>query len=461
MWSALRDTMASQGWGDDRVNDPITDTTGEPDHRHEIHDPEDAPDFVAHPALRPKTAEDDAKRIQCTVSEPLKEAPTTRDAYISYLITTHSTFATFRKPDFTVRRRYNDFVFLHNLLSHDYAACVIPPLPEKHASAYIKGGRFDHDFTVRRCNSLDRFLKRCCQHSDLKSSKHLHTFLESPDWHAFTRSQQSHHNRRNTMDGDSGGVMEGLKDSLMSAFTKLGKPDKRFVDVRDRSDKLGRDLAQIEKLVGKIVRREVDVEVDSQEMAKQFVKLAEYEPELAVEFQDFAKAMSATAQHTHVLREHTDAVFLTFLRDGAAHNAALRQLLRARDQKQQDFEALTEYQHKTVVDHDNLASSSHVPSIIQQKVDNLRGLNHETVRRGKLEKLKMQADRLGHEAERAKDQSEAFDNQVSVEAIAFEQYRAAEMKQAMKGFCRENVEFYTAIIQDWEGVMAKALPPAV
>lgn len=455
--------MSSPLWADDSATATTVDESpvgaiGEPDHAHEIHDPEQVPDFGAHPALRPRSAEDDAKRLQCTVSDPLKEAPTTRDAYISYLITTRSSFATFRKPEFTVRRRYNDFVFLHGLLATEYAACVIPPLPEKHASAYIKGGRFDADFTSRRCNSLDRFLRRCCAHQELKASRHLHTFLESPDWHAFTRSHQTHHSRRNTMDGDAGGVMEGIKDSLMSAFTKLGKPDKRFVDVRDRSDKLARDLGQIEKLVGKIVRREVDVEVDSAEMAKQFVKLAEYEPALADAFRDFATAVGSTADNVRVLREHTDASFLTYLRDAGAHNGALKALLRARDGKQQDFEALTEYQHRTVVEHETLASGSHVPNIIQQKVDNLRGLNHETVRRQKVEKLKLQADRLGHEAERAKDQSEAFDAQVAIEAAAFEQGRAEEMRDAMRALCKQNVAFYEAVIKDWEGVMAKALP---
>lgn len=31
-----------------------------------------------------------------------------------------------------VRRRFRDFVWLHNALSVEFPACIIPPLPEKH-----------------------------------------------------------------------------------------------------------------------------------------------------------------------------------------------------------------------------------------------------------------------------------------------------------------------------------------
>lgn len=36
-----------------------------------------------------------------------------------------------------VRRRFRDFVWLHNALSVEFPACVIPPLPEKHRISKI------------------------------------------------------------------------------------------------------------------------------------------------------------------------------------------------------------------------------------------------------------------------------------------------------------------------------------
>lgn len=39
---------------------------------------------------------------------------------------------TFSKPQVKVRRRFQDFVFLHNNLVKDFPACIVPPLPDKH-----------------------------------------------------------------------------------------------------------------------------------------------------------------------------------------------------------------------------------------------------------------------------------------------------------------------------------------
>jgi sorting nexin-4 len=72
-----------------------------------------------------------------------------------------------------VRRRYQDFVWLHTTLSLEYPACIVPPLPEKHRlgwlaykhmisfyllfflhnfihTEYIKGDRFSSEFITRR-----------------------------------------------------------------------------------------------------------------------------------------------------------------------------------------------------------------------------------------------------------------------------------------------------------------------
>ncbi|BFZ53659.1 intercellular trafficking and secretion [Savitreella phatthalungensis] len=384
---------------------------------------------------------------------------------MSYLVTTRSSLPVFQKAEFAVRRRYNDFCFLHATLVHEYAACIVPPLPDKHAaSAYIKvGGRFDADFVGRRCHSLERFLSRCALHPEIKHSKDLHVFLESGDWNAYVRTRAAQTKRTGAAStssvGADDGVMEGLKDSLMSAFTKSGKAERKFVDVRDRSDKLAKDLAQIERLVGKIVRREVDVENDAVEMAKQFARLGEYEPALEAEFTSFSKALADTAAHLRTLRDHTDAAYLTSLHDQSAFNVALKQLLKARDQKQSDFEALSEYQDRTVVERDQVASGYNTSSLLQQKVDNLRGLNHESQRRDKLRKLEAQASRLQEETDKARTQSDAFDEAVVRECAVFEEARAEEMRASMRQFARANADFYRTIIDDWQVVLARGTQP--
>lgn len=49
-----------------------------------------------------------------------------------------------------VRRRFSDFLWLHNALTIEFPACIIPPLPEKHRLQLVKGNRFDPLFIEQR-----------------------------------------------------------------------------------------------------------------------------------------------------------------------------------------------------------------------------------------------------------------------------------------------------------------------
>jgi len=114
--------------------------------------------------------------LETHVSDPQTEAEGTKDAYVSYLVTTdvnlsvccvfflfagvpwnsgtltcmsralQTDFPTFMKPHVTVKRRFTDFVYLWTMLSREFPACAVPPLPEKHKmgafspSIWVGGG---------------------------------------------------------------------------------------------------------------------------------------------------------------------------------------------------------------------------------------------------------------------------------------------------------------------------------
>ncbi|KAG4222012.1 Sorting nexin-4, partial [Phytophthora cactorum] len=294
--------------------------------------------------------------LECTVSEPRKEQDGTKDAFVSYLITTHtqSTFPSFQKSTFTSRRRFTDFVFLYKTLSKDYPACAVPPLPDKQRMEYVRGDRFGPDFTNRRGFSLQRFLTRITLHPILRRAAIFHTFLESPDWNAVMKSRAS---RTSTAsDQGSGGVFDNFADTFINAFTKVHKHDKRFVEVREKSDKLDEDLGHVEKVVARVARREVDLETDLRDLTEQFQKLITLEPGVESAVHGFAASVEDTATGLKKLREHTDQDYLGSLRDMQAYSQALKNLLKAREQKQLDHEQLTEYLNKSTADRDSLAS---------------------------------------------------------------------------------------------------------
>ncbi|KAI9875839.1 MAG: intercellular trafficking and secretion [Pleopsidium flavum] len=392
-------------------------------------------------------------RLECTVDTPQKENDGTKDAYVSYLVTTHTDFKSFQKPDFAIRRRFTDFVFLYKTLSREYPACAVPPLPDKHKMEYVRGDRFGSDFTQRRAHSLHRFLKRLALHPVLRRSTLLTIFLESPEWNAHMRLRPS---RGSSVSEQSTSVFDNFADTFVNAFSKVHKPDKRFIEVREKADKLDEDLGHVEKIVARVARREADLESDYADLAVQFQKLVNLESGVEGPVHAFASGVESASRGIKELKEHTDQDYLSSLRDMEAYIVALKSLLKLREQKQLDFEGLTEYRNKAASDRDILASSHGASGLggpggfIRSKIEDVRGVDHEQSRRERVRKLELQIDRLTREVEEAKKTTEMFDEEVVREVADFERIKAVEFRDTLGGLADAHVQFYKGTIETWE-----------
>lgn len=419
------------------------------------------------------------ERLECTVGTPIKENDGTKDAFVSYLITTNvryavcridsfpsllltmpqSTFPSFQREITSVRRRFTDFVFLFKQLSREYPAAAVPPLPDKQRMEYVRGDRFGSEFTSRRSHSLQRFLSRCSLHPVLRRAPILHSFLESQDWNATMKSRNTRGSAASDggASGGPGGVFDNFADHLINAFTKVHKPDRRFIEIKERSDKLDEDLGHIEKVVVRVARREADLESDLRDLAEQFQKLITLEPGVEPALHAFAVSVEDAAGHLKRLRDVTDQDYLGSLRDMQAYSLCLKNLLRAREQKQLDYEQLTEYLNKSTSERDSLqsgyGSSSMVsgPSgFIRAKIEDVRGVDHEQARRERARKLELRVDELTAEVERARNMSDMFDEEVVREVADFERIKRVEMKRQLGGLADAHVAFYGEVIGLWE-----------
>ncbi|KIW83518.1 hypothetical protein Z517_02763 [Fonsecaea pedrosoi CBS 271.37] len=400
--------------------------------------------------------------LEVTVDSPLKENDGTKDAYVSYQVTTHTDFKSFQKSDFSVRRRFTDFVFLRQTLHRDYQACAIPPLPEKNNLAYVRGDRFSTEFTQRRAWSLHRFLKRCTLHPVLRRAPILLLFLETGDWNAQMRSRPS---RSNTL-GEGGasnpsappGFFDNVADTMLNAFSKVHKPDKRFIEVTERANKLDEDLSHVEKIIARVARREGDLEADYADLANNMRRLTPLEPAIEAPLQTFAGCVEETSRGWKQLKDHTDQNYLGSLRDMEAYINSVKSLLKTREQKQLDFEGLTEYLQKSTSERDMLASSnpySHGSNLnpatfIRNKVEDMRGVDHETARRERARKLELKIAELNREVDSAKSTSEMFDEQVVREVADFERIKGVEFRDSLGALAMQHMEFYQNVISTWE-----------
>ncbi|MCJ1451844.1 intercellular trafficking and secretion [Mycoblastus sanguinarius] len=390
-------------------------------------------------------------RLDCTVNIPMKENDGTKDAYVSYLVTTNTDFASFQKPTVKVRRRFTDFVFLYKFLCREYPQCAVPPLPDKHKMEYVRGDRFGPDFTHRRAHSLHRFLKRLALHPTLRRAVLLTIFLESNDWNAHMRS---HPKRSISVSEQSTSVFDNFADTFVNAFSKVHKPDKRFIEVREKADKLDEDLGHVSRIIARLARREGDLEADYSDLSIQFMKLTALEPGVEGPVHAFAQSVEETARGITGLKEHTDQNYLGSLRDMEAYTSSLKSLLKSREQKQLDYEGLTEYLNKASYDRDSLASNTYASQgptgFIRSKIEDVRGVDHEQSRRERVRKLELQIEKLVREVEDARRATEAFDGEVVREVGDFERIKAGEFRDCLGGLADKHVEFYSGVVDTWE-----------
>jgi len=109
-------------------------------------------------------------------------------SYMTYRITTKTTLSIFKKPEFTVNRRFSDFLGLHTKLvqKHLHLGIIIPSPPEKDSVSMAKvkiskDEALPTDFIDRRRALLERYLNRLAQHNKLIEDSDVREFLEMPN----------------------------------------------------------------------------------------------------------------------------------------------------------------------------------------------------------------------------------------------------------------------------------------
>ena len=326
--------------------------------------------------------------------------------------------------------------------------------------AYVRGDRFSTEFTQRRAWSLHRFIKRCTMHPVLRRAPILLLFLETSDWNAQMRNRPQRANTgiETSSNATPAGFLDSVADTMLNAFSKVHKPDKRFIEVTERANKLDEDLNHVEKIVSRVSRRKGDLEADYGDLAQNMRKLTPLEPAIEAPLQTFAGCVEETARGWKGIKDHTDQNYLGSLRDMGAYITSVKSLLKTREQKQLDFEGLTDYLQKATSERDILASSNpyaqgsplNPANFIRNKVEDIRGVDHETARRDRARKLELKIEELNREVESAKSTSEMFDEQVVREVHDFERIKGLEFRDSLGALASQHMNFYQSVIDTWQ-----------
>ncbi|XP_076455897.1 sorting nexin-4-like [Babylonia areolata] len=183
--------------------------------------------------------------MEITVSEPEKRTVASmkmQDTFIVYLVETRVTDPNMRgygEGATSVWRRYSEFELLRNYLDATFPAVVVPPLPEKKATYTWQNAstdKFDPDFVERRRAALEIFLLRVAAHPKLCQDRVFRGFLkEENGW------------KESVYATDFQSKAESRLKSLNAAF-RLKKPDRRFEEMKNYSNELQNNIANILKI---------------------------------------------------------------------------------------------------------------------------------------------------------------------------------------------------------------------
>ncbi|KAF5323530.1 hypothetical protein D9611_005678 [Ephemerocybe angulata] len=400
------------------------------------------------------------------VRDPVKELAETKDAYVSYLVSAKTNLPIFSTPNPTSRRRFQDFVFLREHLVRDFPACVVPALPDKHRLEYLTGDRFSPEFMERRRLDLHRFLERIARHPILQRSTLLRAFFESTEWHVYMHQHVAHPPSQEP----SAGLIDNISDTLLNAFSKVRKPDERFLVMRENVDKFEEGLVATERLYTRVRNRSSDGNPESgEDLTADYHDLA-----VAVQGLGFLESgitdplnhlsntlLEFSALQRHLTQTTTDPL-LTHLHSLLQYSHANRAVLKLRDQKQLDFEELSDYLSGVTAERDRLSAiiKGHAGSsglglgaYLKDRVDALRGMDDDRSRVEKMKKLDTKIKELQDAVTTAHETSDAFNDATLREQTIFQYSKEAEMKDILGDLADGQIEFYKAAMEEWDRVI--------
>ncbi|EJF66841.1 hypothetical protein BD309DRAFT_908797 [Dichomitus squalens] len=430
----------------------------------------------AGPGFRQSTSESEDGRgphdpkwegyLITSVKDPVKELAETKDAYVSYLVSAKTNLPIFSTPNPSARRRFQDFVFLRSHLAKDFPACVVPPLPDKHRLEYVTGDRFSPEFMERRRSDLHRFLQRLARHPTLQRSTLLRAFFESTEWHVIMHQHVAHP----PVPEQSSGVIDSISDSLLNAFSRVRKPDERFLAMREHVDKFEEGISLSERLFTRVRNRTNDGNLepgedltgDYHDLAVAVQGLGFLESGITDPLNHFSNTLlefSALLRHT---TQMTTDPFLVHLHALLQYSHANRAVLKLRDQKQMDFEELSEYLSQVTAERDRLAAvisgragstGLGLGAYIRDRVDAIRGADDDRTRVERMRKLDTKIKELQDAVQTAHETSDAFSDETLREQTIFQRAKEAEMKEMFGNYADGQIEFYKAAMEEWDRII--------
>lgn len=332
-----------------------------------------------------------------TVDDPKKHV-STMETYITYRVCTKTTRTEFDLPEYSVRRRYQDFDWLRNKLEESQPTHLIPPLPEKFV---MKGvvDRFSEEFVDTRKKALDKFLKRVADHPVLSFNDHFNAFLSAKDL-----------NKRQGL-----ALLTKMGESVKyvtGGYKLRGRPVE-FAAMGDYLDMFTQKLGTIDRIAQRIIKEQSEFLMELREYGPVYSSWSSFEEELHDPLEGVSGCVSNCSSALDELTEDMSEEFLPVLREYVLYIESMKNVLKKRDQVQAEYET-------------------------------------------KLEAVVFREDKktpVPTDVEKCQDRVECFNADLKADWDRWQNNKRQDFRQLLTGMADKNIQYYEKCLAAWESLI--------
>ncbi|XP_054361405.2 sorting nexin-2-like [Mirounga angustirostris] len=204
------------------------------------------------------------------------------NAYMAYRATTKTSLSMFSKSEFSVKRRFSDFLGLHSKLASKYlhVGYIVAPAPEKSivGMTKVKVGKEDSsstEFVEKRRAALARYLQRIVKHPTLLQDPDLRQFLESSELPRAVTTQAL----------SGAGILRMVNkaaDAVNKMTIKMNESDAWFEEKQQQFDNLDQQLRKLHASVEVLVCHRKELSANTAAFAKSAAMLGNSEDHTAL-----------------------------------------------------------------------------------------------------------------------------------------------------------------------------------
>ncbi|CAL8318039.1 unnamed protein product [Lota lota] len=345
-------------------------------------------------------ASTETRDLFVTVDDPKKHV-STMETYITYRVSTKTTRIEFDLPEYSLRRRYQDFDWLRMKLEDSQPTHLIPPLPEKFV---MKGvvDRFSEEFVETRMKALDKFLKRVADHPVLSFNPHLNAFLTSKDL-----------NKRQGL-----ALLTKVGESVKQAAGgyKLRARPAEYSAMGEYLDTFNQKLGTMDRIAQRILKEQTEYLVELREYGSVYSGWAGSEDALQSPLEGVAGCVSTCCAAMEDLSEGMSQELLPVLREYVLYIESMKNVLKKRDQSQAEYEGRLE------------------AAVIRRQEDKTP---------------------VPVEVEKCQDRVECFNADLKADWERWQSNKRQDFRQLLTSMADKNINYYEKCQSAWESLVSQ------